>query len=97
MSHTTYVSAVSDSLRSPRWPRQTRGKRSLPAFGVSPVPRRPAASRLQIGLQNRFFDVQLSAFHGRERAHSGLSVHPVTVGPATRDRTGTGGFTDDLA
>jgi hypothetical protein len=52
MSHTTSVSAVSGSLRSPCWPRQTYGARWSPAFCVSPVSACPVASGLQIGLQN---------------------------------------------
>ena len=51
MCHTTLVSAVPGRLCSPRWPRQTCGARSSPAFCVSPVSACPAVSGLQIGLQ----------------------------------------------
>ena len=51
MSHTTCVSPVSDSLRPPRWPRQTCGMKSSQAFSVSPVSACPAASRAQMRAQ----------------------------------------------
>jgi hypothetical protein len=54
MSHTTCVSAVSSSLRLPRWPRRTCDVRSSQAFYVSPVSACPIASRAQIRAQIRF-------------------------------------------
>jgi hypothetical protein len=51
MSHTTFVSAVSGSLQSPRWPRQTCCKQSPQAFCVSPVSACPATSRAQMHAQ----------------------------------------------
>ncbi len=53
MSHTTCVSAVSSSLWSPRRPRPTCAARSTRSFHIFPVSSCPAASGLQIGLQNR--------------------------------------------
>jgi hypothetical protein len=51
MSHTTCVSRVSDSLRSPRWPRRTCGMKSFQAYRISPVSACPAASRAQMRAQ----------------------------------------------
>jgi hypothetical protein len=67
--------------------------KSSPAFCISPTSACPAASGLQIGLQNRFFTCGFLRFHLREHARSGLSVHPVTVGRPHVERARTGGFT----
>ena len=51
MSTTTPVSPVSESLRSPRWPRQTYGAKSSRVFCVSSDSVCPAASCAQIRAQ----------------------------------------------
>ena len=51
MSQTTFVSAVSGSLQSPRWPGQTCCVQSPQAFCVSPVSACPATSRAQMRAQ----------------------------------------------
>jgi len=70
--------------------------KSSPAFCVSAVSACPAASGLQIGLQNRFSTCGFLRFHGRERARSGLSIHPVTVGRPHVERAKTGGFQERM-
>jgi hypothetical protein len=76
MSHTTFVSAVSGSLQSPRWPRQTCGMKSSLVFCVFPVSACPAASRAQIRAQIRFLDCEVVA------ASLPTGCHPFRCGQA---------------
>ena len=81
MSRTTPVSAVSRSLQSPSWPRQTCGEKSFSVFRISPVSRCPAASGLQIGLQNRFLICRFRLRHARSCTL--LPVRRVAADPPT--------------
>jgi hypothetical protein len=85
MSHTTFVSAVSGSLQSARWPRQTCCKQSSQAFCVSPVSACAATSRAltraQIGLSACWFvSASMTVRSGAQRPREYLirrSVQPV--------------------
>ncbi len=60
------------------------GAKLSQACHVSPLSVGPVASGLHNGLQNQFLTRGFPVFNRRGRAHSGLSVHPVTVGPPAR-------------